>query len=66
MWDKVVLENEGILKSVTDCYKNQEICNKAVDNYPYTLEFVPECDKTHKLCYKAVDSHHPTIKFVSE
>ena len=41
MCDKAVLENGRQLKSVPDCYKNQEMCNKAVDNYPHILEFVP-------------------------
>ena len=33
MCDKAILENGGTLKSVFDCCKNQEMCNKAVDNY---------------------------------
>ena len=43
MCDKAILENSGILKSVRDCYKNQKMCDKAVDNYPQALYFVPEC-----------------------
>ena len=39
-------ENGGTLKYVPDCYKNQEICNKAVNNLSHALEFVPECYKT--------------------
>ena len=39
MCDKVILENVRTLKSVTDCYKNQRMCDKAVDNYPHALEF---------------------------
>ena len=46
MCDKAVLENGETLKSVLDCYKNQEKRNKAVANYPHALEFVPECYKT--------------------
>ena len=34
MRDKAFLENSETLKSVPDCYKNQEMCNKAIDNYP--------------------------------
>ena len=37
MCDKAIIENCGTLKSVPDCYKNQEMCNKAVDNYPHAL-----------------------------
>ena len=32
MCDKAILENDGTLKSVPDCYKNEEMCNKAADN----------------------------------
>ena len=37
MCDKALLENGETIKSVPDYYKNQEICNKAVDNYLYAL-----------------------------
>ena len=40
MYDKAIVENGATLKFVPDCYKNQEMCNKAVDNYPHALEFV--------------------------
>ena len=63
---KTILKNAGTLKSVSDCYKNQEMCNKAVDNYPYALEFLLECYKTKKLCDKAVDIHPSTKHFVPE
>ena len=29
------------------------MCNKAVENYPYALDFVPECCKAEKMCDKA-------------
>ena len=35
--DKAILENGWTLKSVPDCYKNQEMCNKAVEKYPHAL-----------------------------
>ena len=37
MCDKTILENGGTLKFVPDCYKNQEMRNKAVDNNPSAL-----------------------------
>ena len=58
MYDKDFLENGGTFNFVPECYKNQEICNKAGDNYPHALEFVPECYNTQKMCDKAVDIHH--------
>ena len=54
MCDKAILENGGTLNPVLDCYKNQEKCNKAVDNYPHPLEFVSECDKTKKCVIKSL------------
>ena len=61
MCDIAILENSGTLKSVIDYYKNQEMCNKVVDNYPYALEFVPGCFKTQIMCDKAVDTHPTAI-----
>ena len=63
---KAILENCGTLKSVPDCYKNQEICHKTVDNYPHPLEFVPQCHKTQKINDKAVETYPSTIKFSHE
>ena len=59
MCDKAIL-------NVTDCYKNQEMCNKAVDNYPHALEFVSECYMTQKMCDKAVSTYPSTMKIVPE
>ena len=42
------------------------MCNEAVDNYPYALEFVPECFKTQNMCNKAVNTYLSSIKFVPE
>ena len=72
MCDKAILEFGRTLKSVPnrllqivpDCYKNQEMCNKAVDNYPHALQFVPECYETQKMWDKAGDVHPSTTKFV--
>ena len=66
MCDKTILENDGTLKPVANCYKNQEICNEAVDNCLHALEFVSECYKTQKLCDKTIDTHSSTIQFVIE
>ena len=50
MCDKAILENGET--SVPDCYKNQEMCNKAVNNYPHALEFVSECLRLKKCVMK--------------
>ena len=57
----MILESGGKLKSVPDYYKNQKICNIAVDNYPHALEFVLNCFKTQKMCNKAVDPYPSAI-----
>ena len=54
------------MKSVHDCCENQEMCNKAIDNYPHTLEFVPQCYMTQGMCDKVVNTHSSTIEFVPE
>ena len=72
MCDKAILEFGRTLKSVpdrllqivSDCYKNQEMCTKAVDNYLHALQFAPECYKTQKMWNKTVDVHPSTTKFV--
>ena len=33
-----VLVNCRTLKSFPDCYKNQQMCNKAIGSYPHTIE----------------------------
>ena len=37
MCDKAFLANNKTLKSIPDCCKSQEICNKAVDYYSHAL-----------------------------
>ena len=63
MSDKDVLENGRTLKFVSDCYKNQQMCDKTLDNYSHTLEFLPDCYITQKRCDKAVNTHPSTINF---
>ena len=68
---KVILENVGTLKFICDCYKDQKLCEKAVDIYAHALEFVsdsyktqktseiqfvPDWYKTLKICDKAADT----------
>ena len=48
MRDKAIIKNCGTLASVHGCYKSQEMCNKAVDNYLPALEFVCEYNLTLK------------------
>ena len=49
------------LQKMLEHYKHQEMCNKAVNNYPHALGFVAECCKTQKMCDKADHTHSPTL-----
>ena len=41
-WDsKKFSANGEMLRFIPDCYKNQKMCDKAVDNHFHALEFVP-------------------------
>ena len=53
-----------MLESVSDCYKNQQMCDEAIDNYPYVLKFVPDCYMMQKMCDKAVNTYHSTKQFL--
>ena len=50
----IVIENGEILDSVSDCCKNQQMCHKAVNTHPSTIQFVPECYKTQEISDKTV------------
>ena len=62
MCDKAILENGGTLESISGCYKNHKMCDKAVDNYPLALKFVTDCYMTQKkMRHKAVSTDPFTI-----
>ena len=48
IFDKVILDNRETLMFVSCCFKNQKMCNTAVDNYDHAVGFVPDSYKTHK------------------
>ena len=39
---KAILENGGTLESVSDCYINQQMHDKAVNNYPHALKLAAD------------------------
>ena len=46
MCNKAILENDGTLKSVSDCYRRHKTLNKGIDNYPHAFKVVPDCYQT--------------------
>ena len=65
-YDKAILENSRTLKAVSACYKNQEMCNKAVDDYTHALQLVPDFYLTQEMCGNVVNNHSSTIQFAPE
>ena len=61
---KAIPDDRGTLDSVPECYKHQQMCDKAVDNYPHALKFVFYCFMTKKTCDRAVDTHPSIITYV--
>ena len=55
MCDEATLKKIRTLKSVSDCYQNQEMCTKVIDSYPHALEFVPKYPMAQEMCDKAVN-----------
>ena len=63
MCEKVIIENGGILEFIPDCYKNQNMCDKAVILPQYNLllnaiSIKKTCDKAIDTCPFVVDSVH--------
>ena len=38
---KTILKNSGMLMFISDCYKDQKMCKKAVNGYCHALRSVP-------------------------
>ena len=55
MCDKPVDNYTQVLKFVSDQYKTQEMCIKAVNNYPIT-QTVPDCYKIWEMYVRAVSA----------
>ena len=49
---------DDALEYVSDQYKTQQMCDKAVNIHPSVIQFVPACFKTQAMCDKAVDTCH--------
>ena len=56
-----MVESGVMLMFIPECYKDQNMCSKAVHNYIYSLESAPDCCKTKKICDKPVIAYPYTI-----
>ena len=52
MCNKSVITSPSAIKSVSKCYKTQEMCDKAVDTCHFLFDFVPDRYKTKKWMIK--------------
>ena len=48
---------------VPECFKTQEMCDKAVDIHPSVIQFVPEYFKTKVVCNKAFPKDYFMLKY---
>ena len=62
IYDKVIIENCGMLGFISAYYKDQKMCNKAGNNYSHALIIVSNCYKTQKMCSVAVDTYPSAIQ----
>ena len=66
MCDIFILEIGGMLKFISDCYKNKKKCDKSADNYAHALEFVSDYYKSQKMYNKAVDTYLSAMQFIPD
>ena len=45
-----------MLMFIPDCYKDQKMCSKAVDNYVHALWSFTDCYKIQQMCNKAAST----------
>lgn len=48
---------------VSNCYKTQKTCEKAVDTFPFMLHCVLNCYKTQKMCEKSTFKDPLLLKY---
>ena len=53
------------LRYVTDQYKTQQMCDKAILENGGTLKSIPDCYKNEEVCNKAVDNY-PEFFFMND
>ena len=51
---------------IPDCFKMQEMCNKAVDEHPWCFRSVPDKFKMQVLCNEAVDKYPANFEYVPD
>ena len=66
MCDQSILENGGTLESVLDCYKNQEMRNKAVNRCFFVFNSISVQYKTEEKCDRVVFEDLFSMRYVPD
>ena len=45
-------------------FKTEDMCDKAVDEYPYNLRYVPDCFNTQEMCVKAFNVNPYNFEYI--
>ena len=43
-----------MLRVISDCYKNQKMCDKVADNYSHVLRLKKKCNEAVSTCLSAI------------
>ena len=57
MFKHAVKKLPFVKRYVSDQYKTQQMCDKAILENGETLESVSDCYKNQKMCHKAVENY---------
>ena len=60
MYEKIILDNSGMLQFIPNCCKTQKMYKKGVDHCSHVLEFAPDCYMTKEMCEKVLIGTYPS------
>ena len=63
---KLLKKNPYRLEDISDHFKTQGMCEKAVEKVSRMLEYVPDHLKTQTMCEKAVEDEPDNLEFVPD
>ena len=66
MYSQAVSSNPAVFLLLPDCFKTQEMCDKALEVDPWSLYDVPDLLKTQQMCGKAVKDDLSSLQFVPD
>ena len=64
MYGTVVSNNPALIVNYPDKYKNEKVCDEAVDEDPFLIIYCPDKYITQKMCDEAVDYSLFVLKLI--